>query len=384
MDFHQLARLLVAWHDTHQRELPWRNAPAGARDPYAVWISEVMAQQTRLEVVAGYYTRWMERFPTIAALAQADLQAVLKQWEGLGYYARARNLHKAAQTVVARHGGRLPASRHELLALPGIGPYTVGAIRSIAFNAPEPLLDGNVKRIFSRLVDISEPIDDPAVEKRLWQMAADLVQAADPASAGACNEAVMELGALICIPGRPRCPLCPVAHLCRAAAHGTQAARPVRRPRRRTPHYDVAAGVIWQAEPWHSPLLLAQRPADGMLGGLWEFPGGKLEPHDADLPACLRREIREELGIEIDVGAPVVSVPHAYTHFRITLHAFHARHRAGAPQPLGCADWRWVTLSELDAYPLPVTDRKVLAALHRQSEQLGWNTVPAERPADQS
>ncbi len=372
IDYAEVARLLVAWSDAHQRDLPWRSAPAGARDPYAVWISEVMAQQTRLEVVAGYYTRWMARFPTITALAQADLQDVLKQWEGLGYYARARNLHKAAQAIVAHHGGRLPVSREELLALPSVGPYTVGALRSIAFNAPEPLLDGNVKRVFSRLEDISEPVDDSAVEARLWQLATTLVEAAGPGNAGACNEAVMELGALVCVPRRPRCPLCPLAHLCRARANGTQAARPVKRPRRRTPHYDVAAGVIWQAEPWRSPLLLAQRPPEGMLGGLWEFPGGKLEPQDADLPACLRREIREELDIEIEVvnAAPIVSVRHAYTHFRITLHAFHARHISGAPRPVGCAGWHWVELHELDAYPLPVTDRKVLAALRSESEQI--------------
>jgi A/G-specific adenine glycosylase len=362
-DYARMARLLVDWHNTHQRDLPWRTAPPGARDPYAVWISEVMLQQTRVEAVVGYYTRWMARFPTVEALAAADLQAVLKAWEGLGYYARARNLHRAAQVIAAEHGGVFPTTRPALLALPGVGEYTVGALLSIAYNAPEPLLDGNVKRVLARVLDLAAPVDQPGVIKELWRHARALVAAAAEGEAGACNEGIMELGALICTPQSPRCLLCPLQDLCLAAARGTQADRPVMPPRKRTPHYDVAAGVIWQGEPYQSRLLLAQRPHKGLLGGLWEFPGGKREEGDADLPACLRREIAEELGIEIEVAAPVTVVAHAYTHFRITLHAFHALHRGGEPQTLGVADWQWVPLEEVATYPLAVTDRKVLAAL---------------------
>jgi A/G-specific adenine glycosylase len=363
LDYASAARLLVDWHNAHQRDLPWRRALAGARDPYAVWISEVMLQQTRVEAVIGYYNRWMERFPTVEALAAADLQEVLKAWEGLGYYARARNLHRAAQHIVADYGGAFPAERAALLALPGIGEYTVGALLSIAYNQPEPLLDGNVKRVLARLLDLEEPIDQPSVLKLLWQNARMLVAAAAPGEAGACNEGIMELGALICTPQSPRCLLCPLQNLCAAAAHGTQADRPVMPTRKRTPHYDVTAGVIWQGEPYRSPLLLAQRPHKGLLGGLWEFPGGKLEDSDPDLRACLRREIAEELAIEIDVGELVAVVPHAYTHFRITLHAFHAFYRGGEPQVIGVADWRWVRLDEVDSFPLAVTDRKILAGV---------------------
>jgi A/G-specific adenine glycosylase len=354
---------LAAWHDQQQRSLPWRSAPAGQRDPYQVWISEIMAQQTRVETVIDYYARWMRRFPTIAALAAADQQEVLKQWEGLGYYARARNLHRAAQQVVGEHSGTLPTERDALRRLPGIGDYTVGAILSLAHNQPEPILDGNVKRVLSRLSDIAEPIDLPATLKILWQQARTVVEAAPPGNAGTVNEALMELGALVCVPANPRCLLCPVAEHCRALAHGTQNERPVTTPKRKTPHYDVAAGVIWQGEIGASPVLIAQRPQEGMLGGLWEFPGGKMEADDADLPSCLRREIGEELGIEIEVGAPVATVQHAYTHFRITLYAFHARHIGGEPQALGCAAWRWVMPDELGAYPFPVTDRKIIAVL---------------------
>lgn len=359
----EIARRLVAWHLQQQRALPWRSAPAGQRDPYAVWVSEIMLQQTRVETVVAYYQQWMARFPTVAALAAADLQDVLKVWEGLGYYARARNLYKAAQQVVALYAGQLPATRQSLRKLPGIGDYTVGAILSLAFNQPEPILDGNVKRVLSRLADIADPITATPVLKQLWQLAGELVNAAAVGEAGACNEALMELGATVCTPANPRCLICPVADLCAAAAHGTQQARPVIPPKKRTPHYDVAAGVIWQGEPYRSLCLIAQRPAEGMLGGLWEFPGGKLEPTDADLPACLRREIREELAIEIAVAEQFTTVRHAYTHFRITLHAFHASYLAGEPQALGVADWRWVRLDELSAFPFPVTDQKIIAAL---------------------
>ncbi|MBX3000258.1 MAG: A/G-specific adenine glycosylase [Caldilineaceae bacterium] len=361
-----MARRLADWHPEQARALPWRNAPAGERDAYAVWISEIMAQQTRIETVIDYFHRWMVRFPTVEALAAADQQDVLKLWQGLGYYARARNLHKAAQIVVDQLGGSLPRSRAEILALPGIGEYTAGAILSMAFGQPEPILDGNVKRVLSRVWDIDQPISETETLNRLWVLAREIAESSAPGAAGVVNEGLMELGATICVPQNPRCLICPLNDLCLAAARGVQNDRPVIPPKKQTPHYDVAAGVIWRGDPFHSDLLIAQRPQDGLLGGLWEFPGGKLEADDADLPACLRREIAEELGVLIDVGAPVTVVKHAYTHFRITLHAFHARLIEGEPQAIGCADWRWVTLEMLDAFPFPVTDQKIIAAVRKQ------------------
>jgi A/G-specific adenine glycosylase len=358
-----IAARLIAWHEQQQRALPWREAPAGRRDPYRVWVSEIMLQQTQVETVVGYFQRWMTRFPNVQALAQADLQTVLKLWEGLGYYARARNLHRAAQQIVAQHQGRIPATRREVLHLPGVGEYTAGAILSLAFGQAEPILDGNVKRVLSRLADIDQPVQETATLKQLWRLATELVQAAPEGGAGLLNEALMELGATLCTPQSPRCLLCPIADHCQAAARSVQEQRPVTLPKKTIPHYDVAAGVIWQGEPFASKLLIAQRPADGMLGGLWEFPGGKQEPNDATLQACLQREINEELGIEIEVGKPVVVVRHAYTHFRITLHAFHARHRGGEPQTLGCAAWCWLELEELSGFPFPVTDQKIIKAL---------------------
>lgn len=364
-----IVHTLTRWHPDQQRALPWRDRAAGDRDAYRVWISEIMAQQTRMETVVGYFQRWMERFPTVQDLAGADQQEVLKLWEGLGYYARARNLHRAARIIVAEHGGVFPRTRRDVLALPGIGAYTAGAILSTAFGQAEPILDGNVKRVLARLWDVDRPITDRDVEKELWELARSVVDAAPPGQAGVVNEGLMELGATICTPTSPRCLLCPLAKECAALAAGTQAQRPIIPKRKKTPHFDVTAGVIWQGDPFASRLLIAQRPQTGMLGGLWEFPGGKLESTDADLPACLRREIQEELGIEIVVGAPVTTVKHAYTHFRITLHAFHARHTGGQPQALGCAAWRWIMLDELDAYPFPVTDGKIIGALKATSNE---------------
>lgn len=359
----ELARLLIAWHATHQRDLPWRTAPAGARDAYSVLVSEIMLQQTRVEVVVAYYRRWMDAFPDLPALAAADLESVLKQWEGLGYYARARNLLRTAQRLVRDHGGAFPTTRAGVMALPGIGAYTAGALLSLAFGQPEPLLDGNVARLLARLAEIDAPLATTAARSRLWALARVLVEAAPAGQAGSLNEALMEVGATICTPRAPRCLLCPVAEHCRALQNGRQEELPVRKPRAATPHFEVAAGIIWQGEVGHSRLLVAQRPAEGLLGGLWEFPGGKREPEDADLRATLRREIREELAMEIAVEELVAVVAHAFTHFRISLHAFHARHTGGAPQALGCADFRWVEAADLPSFAMGVADRKIAVLL---------------------
>jgi len=355
-DLQQIVSSLLKWWDNEHAELPWR----GSHDPYAIWVAEVMLQQTQIATVIPYYERWMARFPTVTTLAAASLDDVLKLWEGLGYYSRARNLHEAARTVVEQYDGHLPSTVGELIKLKGIGRYTAGAIASIAFGRPAPVLDGNVIRVLSRLFDLPDDVTTTATKKRLWQLAADLVPAGRP---GDFNQALMELGQQICLPANPLCLLCPVSAHCLARARGTQLERPVRPPRPNTPHYDVVAGIIWQNG--HSDaerFLIAQRPLAGLLGGLWEFPGGKQEAGET-LPQALSREIVEELGIEIEVGRFLTTLKHTYTHFRITLHAFHANHRSGRPQNLAVADHAWVTLAELDNYAFAVTDRKIIAAL---------------------
>jgi A/G-specific adenine glycosylase len=279
----------------------------------------------------------------------------------LGYYSRARHLHAAARAIVDRFGGELPNTVAELRTLKGIGPYTAGAIASIAFGLSTPVLDGNVIRVLSRLLDLEKDVTATATRKELWQLAAELVPQERP---GAYNQALMELGQRICTPAAPACHRCPLATHCLARQRGTQLERPVRPPRKNTPHYHVAAGVIWRDD---GRFLIARRPLNGLLGGLWEFPGGKQDDGET-LPDTLRREIREELALEIAVLAPLVSIRHAYTHFRITLHAFHARHVAGTPQHLGVADHAWVTLGELNDYAFAVTDRKIIASLRQNSQ----------------
>ena len=352
-----LPPLLLSWWDTARADLPWRRTA----DPYAIWIAEVMLQQTQIATVIPYYERWLARFPTVEALAAAPLDDALKAWEGLGYYSRARNLHAAARRIVDDHGGRLPDTVEGLLRLPGIGRYTAGAVASIAYGVRAPVLDGNVIRVLSRVFDVAEDVTQTATRERLWQLAGSLVPAERP---GDFNQALMELGQAICVPQAPRCLICPLASFCLARQRGTQLERPVRPPRKRTPHFDVVAGVIWRdgGPSAGGQFLIAQRPHAGLLGGLWEFPGGKVEPGEA-LPDALRREIGEELAIEVEPGDFLVAVAHAYTHFRITLHAHHAAYTGGEPQHLGVADHAWVTLDEVERYAFAVTDRKIIAAL---------------------
>lgn len=345
---------LLAWFDKHARPMPWREDPS----PYRVWVSEIMLQQTQTATVIPYFERFIARFPTVQSLAQASLDEVLKLWEGLGYYRRARHLHQAAQIITSTHGGNIPADEQALLALPGIGRYTAGAIRSIAFGLPAPILDGNVKRVLARLDDITSPIEQSRTERALWARAAELV---DPQRPGAFNQALMELGSLVCRPSQPACQACPVQHYCLAYERGVQHLRPVRGPRKKTPHFHVVAGIVWHRH--HSQrFLIAKRPPEAMLGGLWEFPGGKQEPGET-LPQALERELMEELGIQVSVGEKLVVIKHAFSHFRITLHAFHARHLSGAPKRLGVADWRWVTLQDVATFAFAKTDQAIIAAL---------------------
>jgi len=325
-----------------------------------------MLQQTQVTIVVPYFERWLARFPDIHTLAAAPLADVLKAWEGLGYYARGRNLHRAAQQIVERHAGQLPANRRALLALPGIGRSTAGAILSLAFEQPEPILDGNVRRVLCRVCDIAGDPKARATERQLWELVGTLVATAPDSAAGDLNEALMELGALVCTPKAPGCPTCPLADLCLAHARGVENARPIRAPHQRTPHQDVTAGVLQDTAGRY---LIVQRASNGLLGGLWGFPGGPVAAGESPA-ASLARAVREQVGIDVTIGEPVTQIKHAYTHFRITLHAYACRPIADdsqpqpepQPQPLTCADARWVTPDKLSAYPFPVTDQRVWQA----------------------
>lgn len=344
-------RRLLAHYDRHARDLPWRRT----RDPYRIWVSEVMLQQTRVETVRERWTAFLERFPDLPRLARAREASVLKAWEGLGYYRRARHLHQAARTVLREHGGSLPADEDALRRLPGFGPYTAAAVASIAFGRRASVVDGNVKRVLARWLGEERDVTKAAARRRIEDVADALVPATRP---GDWNQAMMELGATICVPRRPRCDACPLARDCAARRDGDPERLPVRPRRAKTPHHDIAAGLVWQDDR----LLIARRPVDGLLGGLWEFPGGKRRMGESLRDAC-RREIEEETGVAVEVGERFLEIDHAYSHFRITLHLFHCRVLAGRPRPLGCESPRFVRVGALRRYAFPRANRRAIEVL---------------------
>jgi A/G-specific adenine glycosylase len=347
----ELSQRLLAWYDHNARRLPWR----GRVDSYAVWVSEIMLQQTQVDTVIPYYKRWMARFPTIRDLAEAPEQAVLQVWEGLGYYSRARNLQRAAGQVMVEYAGELPRTRRELQTLPGIGPYSAAAIASIAYNQDEAALDGNIRRVYARVYAMRLPARSKEGEARLAEYAR---QNLPPGRAGDFNQALMDLGATICTPRGPRCLLCPLVGTCQAQAQGLQEQLPVMAARPNIPHLTVTAAVIQRG----GRVLIAQRPIKGLLGGLWEFPGGKLEDGE-NLVGCLKREIREELTAEIEVGEPYGVYQHAYTHFKVTLYGFLCQLVSGEPAPIEAAAIAWVKPEEMTEYPMGKIDRQIARRL---------------------
>jgi A/G-specific adenine glycosylase len=346
---------LLDWYERHRRDLPWRHT----RDPYAIWVAEVMLQQTRASTASDYYLRFLKLFPNVRTLAAAPLNDVLKAWEGLGYYARARNLHRAAQQVVAERDGRLPTDPEALMGLPGIGRYTAAAIASIAFGHDAVALDGNLHRVLCRLFAVDDDPGRPNTQRLLERLALAMLP---PGRAGDFNQALMDLGATVCTPTSPHCLLCPLVGVCKAKQEGIERVLPIRATRTHRPERDVTAGVIWNG---NGRLLITQRPLDGMLGGLWEFPGGKRRPGE-ELSACLEREIMEELAIEIQINELLIRLQHSFTHFHMTLYAFDCLWLRGKPQCLGCTDLQWVGLNELDAFPFAVADQKIIAFLRER------------------
>jgi len=344
-------RAIVAWFRRAARPVSWR----GTKDPYRIWISEIALQQTRVDQGTPYIERLLQRFPTVQSLASAELDEVLKLWEGLGYYARARNLHAAARSIVSDRRGRMPASAAEWCEIKGVGRYTAGAIASIAYGEPAPVLDGNVKRVLARLTDLADSIDDPKASDRLWALMEFLVRGAHP---GDFNQGMMELGAQICTPRAAACLVCPVQKFCRAHAAGTVNDRPVRKAKPATPHHDVVIAALRK----NGRYLLGNRPQNGLLGGLWEFPGGKVKPGEAH-PAALRRELREELGIRIAVGDCITTVDHAYSHFRVSLHVYRCTLQSGTPKAKAHTELKWVAPKNFASLAFPKANHKFLDLL---------------------
>lgn len=351
------ATALLDWYSGRKRDLPWR-APPWAGNPYAILVSEVMLQQTQVDRVVGYFDRFLARFPTPRHLAEAPEEDLLKLWEGLGYYSRARNLQKAARAIVAVHGGRLPDTEAELLALPGVGPYTAGAVASIAFDRDCPAVDANVERVLARVLNLDQPLSAPSVKARLREAARKLIP---PGRACDFNQALMELGALVCSPRAPDCRACPVATLCEAARLGVQEVRPVKKkssaPGASLKKVEWGAGALF----FGSRLLVRKRPEGVIMGGLWELPGAMARPGESAREAAARA-FREDFGLNVVPGQILASARHGFTSHDCRLSVYLCRAKQAAPPPSGtfAVEIRLIRPEELAGLALSAGHRKAL------------------------
>jgi A/G-specific adenine glycosylase len=359
--------LLRQWYHSRRRALPWREEPS----PYRVWVSEVMLQQTQVATVIPYFERFVAALPTVAALAAAPEEQVLGLWAGLGYYGRARNLQAAAAQVLARFGGALPRDVEALQSLPGIGRYTAGAIASVAFGVATPVVDGNVARVLSRLMAQETPVDVASGQQRLWASAASLLDPSDPS---AHNQALMELGALVCTPRQPDCHACPLRLDCLACEAGDPERYPLKKPKRAP---QLARAVSGLARNPRGQVLVARRPARALLGGLWELPGGEVAA-GASRRATLAAAWRERLGVSVAVGAHRACVEHIFTHRRLTLDVFEVTGGELAAPSAWYTDARWCSLDALWELPLSRLSEKVFEAVGLVSSE----GPPPERGVD--
>lgn len=342
-----LRKALLRWYRVHHRKLPWRKT----KDPYKIWISEVMLQQTTTSAVLPYYEKWLNLFPNMQSLAQASRQKVLKAWEGLGYYQRARNLHQAARMMCRENGCMVPDSYGDLIALPGFGPYITAAVLSIAYGQPFPVLDANVRRVVMRLAGIHSKLSP-----RTDQILLTRIRAVFPErNSGDFNQAMMELGALVCRPRNPSCLVCPVQRFCLAFERGEQEVIPTPK-RRNCQKIETVVGIIKDGRHY----LIQKRPPQRLLAGLWEFPGGKREKGET-LRAALHRELQEELAAEVKIGRQLLRIRHSYTRFQVTLFAFECEF-TGSPK-LKKGSHRWVSVGAMKSYPFPSGSARIVRFL---------------------
>lgn len=346
-----IQKVLLEWFEKNQRPLPWREK----YEPYHVWISEIMLQQTQVKTVLPYFDRWIKSLPTIQSVAQAPEDQILKLWEGLGYYSRARNLQRAAKVIMEKHRGIFPQNYQDVLALPGIGKYTAGAITSIAFNQDQPLVDGNVIRVLSRLFLYVQNTRLPQAEKQMWEWASEILP---KGKARYFNQALMELGALQCTPKSPDCPKCPLNQVCRAYQQDVVEQLPDRGPKKELKYIEVSIGIIRK----DGKIFIQKRPEKGLMAGLWEFPGGKVEKGETQRGA-LEREIKEELGISLKNIKLKQKIKHAYTSFKVNLHCFEADYAAGDLKLGSAVEGKWIEPSELSHYPFPAANVKIIENL---------------------
>ncbi|MCB0834609.1 MAG: A/G-specific adenine glycosylase [Bacteroidetes bacterium] len=348
-----MARPLIEWFLGCQRKhLPWRKT----KDPYRIWISELMLQQTRVEQAIPYYRRFLKAFPTLPRLAMANQSAVLKVWEGLGYYRRAKYAHEAARIVLKDYRGKLPNNYDDLRALPGFGPYTAAAVMSIAYGKPYAALDGNASRVLSRLFILQEDPTTADAKRRRTEILQGMMRGSDPST---FTQALIELGALLCSPRSPRCSECPIQESCSAFRYlPDPAVLPIRKERKKKPHYNVSAGILER----DGRILLKKRPNTGLLANFWEFPGGKQLANRSREETC-RIRFKSETGIEIRITDKICVVKHEFTHFRITVH-FYTVACQKSPSPKGTA--RWIRKGSLKRLPFNLVSKAGLEAYERK------------------
>ena len=333
--------------------MPWR----GEADPYKIWISEIMLQQTQVQQATPYFRNFISLFPTVYDLAKADQQEVLKAWEGLGYYSRARNLHAAAKMVVKEFDGQVPDTYDEIIKLKGVGPYTAAAVTSIAFGKPNAVVDGNVIRVITRYYGIEDDTRSSKTRRQVQELADELIDKQHP---GDFNQALMELGSEICTPSKPKCDSCPIQAGCTASKMAKTDSIPYKSPAKKKPHYTIGVGIIERDQD--GKILIALRPNEAMLGGLWEFPGGKQEDGE-DIQETVERELKEELGVEVKAYKELTHLKHTYSHFSITMHAWHCKLLSGEPKPKESQEVKWVATDDLQKFPFPKANQVLISKL---------------------
>jgi len=334
-------KCLHAWYLKNHRDLPWRKT----KDIYAIWVSEVMLQQTRVDTAISYYLNFLSVFPTLQDLAKAPLERVLKLWEGLGYYARCRNLHKAAQFLVNTNRSQIPTTWEGFRMLPGVGEYIAAAVLSISLNQPYAVVDGNVKRVYARLLCENTPINSATSHVHYQKIADRYLFKSHPSD---WNQALMELGALICTPTSPNCTICPVSKICKSYLKNKVKEFPKRLQTAKIPTYFVSIGVVLK----NGKILITRRKEDGFLGGLWEFPGGKRKTKESAEMACVR-EIKEECKLDVNIESYLMRVKHAYTHFKVDIDVFICRYQKGRIWLKSATAHAWVSPNQLHKYPFP-------------------------------